>query len=82
MGAEEEPAVSFDQWYATAHRQVLAALVTYCGDLKEGADEAFIRAFTKSERVRNMVSPTGWTFVRATPKGTIRSEMVISSAFR
>jgi RNA polymerase sigma-70 factor (ECF subfamily) len=68
MGGDGDPAVSFEQWYATAHRQVLAALVSYCGDLNEAAeatDEAFIRAFAKWERVRKMVSPTGWSFVVA-----------------
>jgi RNA polymerase sigma-70 factor (ECF subfamily) len=62
MGTE----TNFESWYPTAHRQVLAALVAYCGDLTEAAeaaDEAFVRAFAKWDRVRAMSSPVGWAFV-------------------
>lgn len=64
----EGTAVGFDGWYRSAHRQVLAALVSYCGsvpDAEDAVDEAFARACERWDRVGRMASPTGWVFVVA-----------------
>jgi RNA polymerase sigma-70 factor (ECF subfamily) len=62
------PDDGFESWYRTAHRQVVAALTAYSGDLgasAEATDEAFSRACAVWPSVRLMASPTGWTFVVA-----------------
>jgi len=59
---------AFERWYVRSHRQILAALVAYCGDLTEAAevtDEAFARALGRWDRVQKMDSPVGWVFVVA-----------------
>jgi hypothetical protein len=49
-GRGDESDGRYASWYGSAHRQVLAALVAYCGDLGAAADatdEAFARAYMK-----------------------------------
>jgi RNA polymerase sigma factor (sigma-70 family) len=63
-----EDRMLFETWYPAAHRQVLAALVAYCGDLaaaSEATDEAFARAFARWRDVGQMTAPAGWAFVVA-----------------
>jgi RNA polymerase sigma-70 factor, ECF subfamily len=64
IGIEED----FARWYRTAHPHIVAALVSYSGDLAaatEATDEAFSRAFAEWTSVGCMTSPIGWTFVVA-----------------
>jgi RNA polymerase sigma-70 factor (ECF subfamily) len=71
MSEDETPdarTASFEEWYPAAHRQVLAALLAYAGDLsaaREAVDEAFARAFARWSDVGRMSAPAGWTFVVA-----------------
>ncbi len=53
----------FSAWYVREHRRVVASLAALSGDAdaaRDAADEAFVRALARWERVRAMDSPAGW----------------------
>lgn len=59
---------SFALWYAKEYRDFLRTLIVAIGDADVAADatsEAFARALQRWERVREMSSPTGWTYTVA-----------------
>ena len=62
---EADPDREFELWYHSEHPRVLAALVVAGGDVetaREATDEAFVRAYQKWSRVREMASPGGWLY--------------------
>jgi len=55
----------FDTWYRGQHRRLVAAMAAIAGDVTVGAevaDEAFVRAFERWDRVATMASPEGWLY--------------------
>ena len=55
----------FEDWYSDSHASVLAVLTVVSGNpdtASEATDEAFARALARWHRVREMSSPTGWTY--------------------
>lgn len=53
----------FEGWYRTTHPRVVAAVSVACGDpdmARDAADEAFVRALSKVERVGRMEAPGAW----------------------
>lgn len=56
---------SFEPWYRREHPRLVSSLVVIAGDLPlagEVADEAFVRAYERWDRVGAMTSPAGWTY--------------------
>ena len=55
----------FEGWYRGAYPRLFTAMVGVCGDrdvAAEVADEAFLRAWSRWERVCAMDAPEGWTY--------------------
>jgi RNA polymerase sigma-70 factor, ECF subfamily len=55
----------FDTWYRSQHRRLVAAMSAIAGDVTVGtevADEAFVRALERWDRVATMASPEGWLY--------------------
>ncbi|MEL6980851.1 MAG: sigma-70 family RNA polymerase sigma factor [Actinomycetota bacterium] len=55
----------FERWYRLEHPRVVAALSVAGGDVdvaREATDEAFVRAYERWTRVRDMSSPGGWLY--------------------
>lgn len=56
---------TFEVWYRRTYPRLFAAMLGVCGDRDvagEVADEAFARAWSQWERVREMDAPEGWTY--------------------
>jgi RNA polymerase sigma factor (sigma-70 family) len=65
VGAEH---LEFEAWYREEHRALVAWLAVVASDqglAEDAAAEAFARAFARWDRVREMDSPTGWTYTVA-----------------
>jgi RNA polymerase sigma-70 factor (ECF subfamily) len=65
MGMGPRDGADFEAWYRGAHPRLIAALVAATGSLDvagDAADEAFLRALERWNRVRQMASPEGWTY--------------------
>jgi RNA polymerase sigma-70 factor (ECF subfamily) len=59
------PDSEFEQWYAREHSRVFTALAVAAGDAdvaREATDEAFVRAYERWARVKQMDSPGGWLY--------------------
>jgi RNA polymerase sigma factor (sigma-70 family) len=59
---------NFEQWYRSAHRRVLAAMITYCGDLaraQDATDHAFSTVVASWPDVLDKDCPVAWTFTLA-----------------
>ena len=57
--------VEFETWYRREHPYVVNSLFLMCGSVhtaSDAADEAFIRAAARWERVSTMESPRAWVF--------------------
>jgi RNA polymerase sigma-70 factor (ECF subfamily) len=57
--------LDFASWYSAEHPKVLAVLSAVSGDpeaAREATDEAFARCFSRWNAVREMASPSGWTY--------------------
>ncbi len=55
----------FETWYLANHARLVATVLLVTGNLdltRDAVDEAFTRAFAQWNRVRQMVSPAGWTY--------------------
>ncbi len=68
MHPEEPAREAFAQWYGTHYARVVASLIVISGDAelaREAADEAFVRALERWNRVRVMDAPAGWATVVA-----------------
>lgn len=55
----------FASWYRAEHPRVLAVLCAVSGDpelARDATDEAFARCYSRWEKVREMGSPSGWTY--------------------
>jgi RNA polymerase sigma factor (sigma-70 family) len=56
---------SFEDWYRSSYRDLLATMVVAAGDAElasDVTDEAFARACERWHRVQHMDSPNGWTY--------------------
>ena len=57
--------MEFEDWYRREHPRLITVLAAVTGEAdlaEEAADEAFVRAFERWERVSEMASPAGWTY--------------------
>ena len=55
----------FDGWYRTTYPRLFTAMLAACGDrdvAAEVADEAFLRVWSRWDRVCAMDAPEGWTY--------------------
>jgi DNA-directed RNA polymerase specialized sigma24 family protein len=62
---KEEQILDFESWYSSEHPRLVASLALACGNVDvaaEAADEAFLRALVRWNRVGSMSSPSGWTY--------------------
>jgi RNA polymerase sigma factor (sigma-70 family) len=61
--------IEFEAFFTDRYDEVRRALTVAFGDgrlAEECAQEAFVRAFTRWKRIRQMESPAGWVYVVAT----------------
>ena len=68
MERGDERSEAFAAWYRVHHPRVFASMLAISGDREmaaEVADEAFVRALERWERVRVMAAPEGWVWVVA-----------------
>ncbi|MDP9336881.1 MAG: SigE family RNA polymerase sigma factor, partial [Actinomycetota bacterium] len=57
--------VDFEAWYRQVHPRLVSALSLIAGDVdlgRDAVDEACARALERWSRVREMRSPSGWTY--------------------
>jgi RNA polymerase sigma-70 factor (ECF subfamily) len=65
MDRVQEQPVDFEGWYVANHARVVASVLLATGDVdltRDAVDEAFTRALVRWDRVKEMDSPTGWTY--------------------
>ncbi|MDQ6615645.1 MAG: sigma-70 family RNA polymerase sigma factor [Actinomycetota bacterium] len=65
MAGDRSDDGSFEEWYRAEHPRVLGLLIVVAGDVDAGRDataEAFTRALERWPRVRQMTSPSAWTY--------------------
>ena len=65
MDRVQEQPVDFEGWYVASHPRVVASVLLATGNAdltRDAVDEAFMRALVRWDRVKEMDSPTGWTY--------------------
>lgn len=58
----------FEEWYRVTHPRLVTAIAAAIGDADvaaDAADEAFVRALERWDRVGAMTSPAAWTYIVA-----------------
>lgn len=82
-----EVSLEFEAWYRYEHPRLSAGLVVVAGSraiAQEAADEAFVRALERWDRVSAMESPIGWTYrvalnlVKRHHRGRLRERRIVS----
>ena len=65
VGRRRESGEEFAAWYSVTRDGVIASLMMFCGDWDAASDagsEAFVRAYERWSRVREMERPDGWVY--------------------